>query len=245
MKIEVILHPAEFREFAQRAHPGTVCVVFDVLRATSTMVTALAHGVGALLPVATLEEAFSLRAQTPGALLGGERHGDRVEGFDFGNSPVEYSGSPGATIVMTTTNGTGAIQACRGAECVLVAALLNLEAVAGAVRARSPERLVVVCSGTGSDVAMEDVWAAGALVDQFCDADLFDWSDSAYCAHGLFLDWPDSEGALRASTNGRALLAKGRELDLVWCAILNRYAVVGEFRDGAVRLLPGTEGGDA
>jgi 2-phosphosulfolactate phosphatase len=245
MKVEVILHPAEFRDFAHRAHPGTVCVVFDVLRATSTMVTALAHGVGTLLPVATVEEAFSLRAQTPGALLGGERHGDRVEGFDFGNSPVEYSGSPGATIVMTTTNGTGAIQACKGAECVLIAALLNLEAVARAVRERAPERLVVVCSGTGPAVAMEDVWAAGALVGEFCDAEQFDWSDSAHCAHGLYLDWPDSEAALRASSNGRALLAKGRELDLIWCAILNRYDLVGEFKDGAVRVLPGTGGGVA
>ena len=242
MKIEVILHPAELREFAQRAHPETVCVVFDVLRATTTMVTALASGVDALLPVATVEEAFSLRERTPGALLGGERHGDRVEGFDFGNSPVEYSGSPGATIVMTTTNGTGAIQSCKGAECVLVAALLNLKAVAEVVRARNPERLVVVCSGTGADVAMEDVWAAGALIDEFFDGDQFDWSDSAHCARGLFLDWPDSECALRASTNGRALLAKGRELDLIWCAALDRYSVVAEFKDGAVRALAEMEG---
>lgn len=245
MKVEVILHPAELREFAHGAHPGTVCVVFDVLRATSTMVTALAHGVAALLPVATLEEAFAVRDRTPGALLGGERHGDRVEGFDFGNSPAEYCASPGATIVVTTTNGTGAIQACRGAECVLVGALLNLEAVARAVRARKPDRLVAVCAGTGPQVALEDVWAAGALLGQLGAADGLEWSDSAYCARGLYLDWPDPGVALRASKNGGALQAQGRELDLDWCAVLNRYAVVGEFREGAVRVLPGTGGGVA
>jgi 2-phosphosulfolactate phosphatase len=243
MKVEVILHPAEFRDFAASAHPGTVCVVFDVLRATSSMVTALAHGVGALLPVATVEEAFLLRNRTPGALLGGERHGDRVEGFDLGNSPAEYCQLQGATIVMTTTNGTGAVQACRGADCVLIGALLNLDAVASVVSERSPERLVAVCAGTGPDLALEDVWAAGALLDHFVDAALFKWSDSARCAHALYAGWPHPEAALRTSSNGKALLAKGRAADIQWCAGLNRFGVVGELRDGSVRACLGREGG--
>jgi 2-phosphosulfolactate phosphatase len=245
MKVEAILHPAEFRDFAKSAHPGSVCVVFDVLRATSSMVTALANGVSALLPVATVEEAFSLRNATPGALLGGERHGDRVAGFDLGNSPVEYCGHPGATIVVTTTNGTGAIQACKSAGCVLVGALLNLDAVAQAVAVRRPERLVAVCAGTGPDVAMEDVWAAGALLNHFTDAGRFEWSDSARCAHALYAGWTDAEAALRASRNGMALQAQGRVADLQWCAALNRYRAVGEFKEGAVRLLGGTGRGTA
>ncbi len=243
MKVEVILHPAEFRDFAASAHPGTVCVVFDVLRATSSMVTALAHGVSALLPVATVEEAFLLRDRTPGALLGGERHGDRVEGFDLGNSPAEYCQRQGATIVMTTTNGTGAVQACKGADCVLIGALLNLDAVARAVAERGAERLVAVCAGTGPDVALEDVWAAGALLEHFGDAARFDWSDSARCAHALYSQWSNPEATLRASANGRALLAKGRDADLEWCATLNLFGVVGELRDGAVQALLKKEGG--
>jgi 2-phosphosulfolactate phosphatase len=243
MKVEVILHPAEFRDFAAGAHPGTVCVVFDVLRATSSMVTALAHGVGALLPVATVEEAFLLKNRTPGALLGGERHGDRVEGFDLGNSPAEYCQHPGATIVMTTTNGTGAVQACRGADCVLVGALLNLDAVARVVAELGAERLVAVCAGTGPDVALEDVWAAGALLERFLDTARFAWSDSALCAHALYSRWPTPEAALRASSNGKALLAKGRDADVEWCATLNRFGIVGELRDGAVRAFLKREGG--
>jgi 2-phosphosulfolactate phosphatase len=242
MKVDVLLHPAEFRDFAASAHPGTVCVVFDVLRATSTMVTALAHGVSALLPVATLEEAFLLRDRTPGALLGGERHGDRVEGFDLGNSPSEYCQRQGATIVMTTTNGTGAVQACKGAECVLIGALLNLGAVARAVVARGAERLVAVCAGTGPAVALEDVWAAGALLEHFEDFACSEWSDSARCAHALYSQWPDAEAALRHSSNGKALLAKGRAADVEWCAHLNRFGVVGELRDGAVQALLKREG---
>jgi 2-phosphosulfolactate phosphatase len=245
MKVEVILHPAELMDFAAGTHPGTVCVVFDVLRATSSMVTALAHGVGALLPVATLEDAFFERGRIPGALLGGERHGDRVEGFDLGNSPAEYCQHQGATSVMTTTNGTGAVQASRGADCVLIGALLNLEAVARFVAGRGAERLVAVCAGTGSDLALEDVWAAGALVGYFVDSDRFEWSDSARCAHAVNASWPDAEAALRASANGRALLAKGRDADIQWCAQLNRFGVVGEMRDGMVRACSDREGGAA
>lgn len=237
MKVEAILHPAELRDFAQGAHPGTVCVVFDVLRATSSMVTALAHGVRKLIPVATVEEAFFLKNEREGALLGGERYGDRIEGFDLGNSPAEYCGYPGATVVMTTTNGTGAVQACRFAECVLVGALLNLDAVARVVVARKPERLVAVCAGTGPEVALEDVWAAGALLNHFVDTDRFAWSDAARCAHALYANWPDAGAALRVSRNGRALLEKGRVADLDWCAVLNRFDVVGVFEEGAVRTL--------
>jgi len=243
MKIEAILHPAELRDFARGGHPGTVCVVFDVLRATSSMVTALAHGVGELIPVATVEEAFSLRDTTPGALLGGERHGDRVEGFDLGNSPLEYRGHAGATIVMTTTNGTGAVQACKTAGCVLVGALLNLDAVARTVAARKPERLVAVCAGTGPEVAMEDVWAAGALLNHFTDTARFAWSDAARCAHALYSGWPDAGEALRISRNGRALLTQGRLGDIEWCATLNRFEVVGAFEGGVVRALPSGERG--
>jgi 2-phosphosulfolactate phosphatase len=245
MKVEVILHPAELRDFAAGAHPGTICVVFDVLRATSSMVTALAHGVGALLPVATVEEAFLVKARTPGALLGGERHGDRVEGFDIGNSPAEYCQQQGATIVMTTTNGTGAVQACRGADCVLIGALLNLDAVARTLAERGAERLVAVCAGTGPALALEDVWAAGALLGHFVDENRFEWSDSARCAHALYEHWPSAEAALRTSSNGRALLAKGRAADIQWCAQLNRFGVVGELRDGLVRACPEREGGGA
>jgi 2-phosphosulfolactate phosphatase len=245
MRVEVILHPAEFRDFAACAHPGTVCVVFDVLRATSSMVTALANGVSALLPVASVEEAFLLKNRTPGALLGGERHGDRVQGFDLGNSPAEYCQQQGATIVMTTTNGTGAVQACKGAECVLIGALLNLDAVARVVARAGAQRLVAVCAGTGPALALEDVWAAGALLNHFLDPARFEWGDSARCAHALYSQWPNASAALRASSNGRALLAKGRAVDVDWCACLNRFDVVGELRDGAVQARVTSEGGGA
>src|SRR3989442_13873822 len=91
MKIDAVLTPAEIDLLPQRDLKNTTAVVFDVLRATSTILTALAHGAREIYPVRTIEEAFALQsAQMPGALLGGERHGEKIDGFDLGNSPLEY-----------------------------------------------------------------------------------------------------------------------------------------------------------
>ena len=115
------------------------CVVFNVLRATSTFVTALHHGAKAIVPVSEISEALALRRKQPDVLLGGERDSVRIGAaqgsgidFDLGNSPREYAPEKvgGKTIVSTTTNGTRALRACAGAQTVLAASFLNLTATA-------------------------------------------------------------------------------------------------------------------
>jgi 2-phosphosulfolactate phosphatase len=240
MKVDAVLQPSELPFLSKRAEAGIVCVVFDVLRATSSMVAGLAGGVVEIFPAATIEAAMELKTLHPRALLGGERRGDRIEGFDLGNSPAEYVDRAGASIIMTTTNGTVALQACAGVGTVLVGALSNLRAVAAAVRSLNPGTLVAVCSGTGDGVALEDVWAAGALAEHFPEAE---WSDAALTAQAVRRALPDAGEALRRSSNGRALLAKGRGSDIEWCASLDRFEAVGRMRDGAVGLF--REGGAA
>lgn len=195
------------------------------------MVAGLAHGVEAILPVSTLEDAADAKKRHPQALLGGERQGDRIEGFDLGNSPAEYLACAGACVIMTTTNGTVALQACAAGGTVLVGALSNLDAVAEAVRFLNPETLLAVCSGTGDGVALEDVWAVGALVEKFPSVG---WTDAAHTAAAVRRAMPDAADALRCSSNGQALLAKGRSADIDWCAALNRFQTVGILRDGVV-----------
>ncbi len=240
MKVDAVLQPSELPFLSKRGGAGVVCVVFDVLRATSSMVTGLAYGVSEIFPAATIEAAMELKKRHPGALLGGERRGDRIEGFDLGNSPADYVGREGASIIMTTTNGTVALQACAGVGTLLVGALSNLRAVAAAVRSLNPGTLLAVCSGTGDGVALEDVWAAGALVEHFPEAE---WSDAALTAQALKRALPDAWEALRRSSNGRALLAKDRGADIEWCASLDRFEAVGMMRDGVVGLF--REGGVA
>ena len=171
MNLDVILTPAELPGLAKRDLRSTVCVVFDVLRATSAFVTALHNGAAAIIPVSEISEALEIKKKRPTILTAGERHGVkiRVEGneFDFGNSPREFlpDAVNGRTIVSTTTNGTRALRACAGAKTVLAAAFLNLAATAKWVRENKPETVLLICAGTGENAALEDILAAGALCE--------------------------------------------------------------------------------
>jgi 2-phosphosulfolactate phosphatase len=172
MKIDAILSPAELPALAKRDLRDATCVVFDVLRATSTFVTALHNGAKAIIPVSEIAEALALRQKQPDVLLGGERDGVRIRAaqtggidFDLGNSPREFTPEKvrGKTIISTTTNGTRALRACAGAQTVLAASFLNLTATAQFILRLRPAQIVLVCAGTRENMADEDVLAAGAL----------------------------------------------------------------------------------
>src|SRR5258706_7855431 len=177
MKIETILTPAEFAALAQRDLRQTECVVFDVLRATSTFVTALHHGANAIIPVSEIAEAVAFKNSEFGIrnsefiLLGGERNGVRISAdgidFDLGNSPREFTPEKvrGKTIVSTTTNGTRALRACAHAQSILAASFLNLTATAQFIQRQNFSNVLLVCAGTGENTALEDVLGAGALCE--------------------------------------------------------------------------------
>lgn len=129
MNIDAALTPADIATLPARDLSGVTCVVFDILRATSSMVTGLANGAREIHPASTIEEALALRERMPDAVLAGERHGDRIQGFDVGNDPMEYAGLAGRRIITTTTNGTVALRACEKAGRVLIGALLNMDAL--------------------------------------------------------------------------------------------------------------------
>lgn len=248
--LEVLFSPAEFAALRQRDLRNTTCAVFDILRATSTMITALANGAQAILPVEDIPQALALRRQSPEVLLAGERNGVRITAslaggvkFDLGNSPREFTPDKirGKTIVMTTTNGTRALRACAGAQTVLIAGFLNLQTVASWLRNHPTQNLLLVCSGTYEEAAMEDTLAAGALCDLL-------WSglsgeqaaDSAMMSRQLYLGArADLLNAIRASKNGRRLLAlPDLRDDVAYCAQRDTVQfVAGMSEDGSVRKL--------
>jgi len=233
MHIDVALNPAEIALLPQRDLSATTCVVFDVLRATSSMVTALAHGAAAVYPVRTIEDALAVKAQLPDAILGGERHGELIDGFDLGNSPLEYCVlMQDRTVISTTTNGTIALRACDRAERVLVGALLNLGALVSEITAREPERLLLVCAGTFETFALEDAYAAGLLLAKLAPRD-GTLSDSANAVLSIAHHLADPVAALYAARNGQVLREKGRGAEVEWCAQVSRFNVVG-FMDSAV-----------
>lgn len=212
MKIDVILSPAELPALAHRDLGQSACVVFDILRATSTFVTALNHGAQAVIPVSEISQAVAWRNHQPGILLAGERDGLKISAalsggvdFDFGNSPREFTPEKvrGKTIVSTTTNGTRALRACTDAKMILAAALLNLSATAKFLTKVQPEEILLICAGTGEGVALEDVLAAGALAELLGE----ELTDSAVVARQTFArSRADLAAAIASSKNGRRLL---------------------------------------
>lgn len=239
MNIDVALEPSEVARLAHRDLSGTTCVVWDILRATSSMVTALEFGVPEIVPVCTIEEALEVRKQNPEALLGGERHGERIEGFDLGNSPFEYRQHAGKKVITTTTNGTVALRACAAAHRVWVGALLNLGALAAQIRRDPPPNLLLVCAGTFETLALEDVWAAGRLLLELKESmpgvSPERWTDAAHVALATAEALPDPLAALTASRNGRALIGKGRAEEIAWCARLSSLSALGEMSGGVIR----------
>ena len=252
MKIETILTPAELPALAQRDLRATACVVFDILRATSTFVTALQNGAKEIIPVSEISEAVAFKKAESGKrkaeaiLLGGERNGVRISAngidFDFGNSPREFTPERvrEKTIVSTTTNGTRALQACAQAKLVLAASFLNLQATANFLHAQMPPEILLVCAGTGNDVADEDVLAAGALAELLAargDArpTLTDATEAA------LKSWQaakvDLLAALGRAKNGQRLLAlPDLRDDVAFCAQRDIFNLVAAMSpDGSLR----------
>lgn len=243
--------PADFSALAQRDLRATTCVVFDVLRATSTMLEALAQGALALIPCAEIADAVALRRHDAGLLLAGERGGLRIRAaqaggvdFDLGNSPREFTRErvAGRSIAMTTTNGTRALRACAGARRVLIASFANLAATARQLAADSTGEICLVCAGTGEQAAYEDTLGAGALVEQLLQPGRADQADDASrMAQVLFqAAQGDLVGAMRHSANARRLLALPDLADDVpLCLSRDRFdftAALGP--DGVVRINP-------
>lgn len=219
--------PAAYESFDWHAHRAGTAVVFDVLRATSTIVTAFQSGIKAILPVREVKDAFA--AKQEGWLLAGERGGMAVAGFDRGNSPREFLGSElrGKNMVLSTTNGTRALQAA-ACERVAVGSLLNFRAVADWLQ-RQPGPWILVCSGTGEDFAFEDALAAALLAE---------WLEMETPWRSLAAAWSHSvEEAFLRSRNGRRLQSLGLGEDVAWCArkdVMNEVPLLGA--DGWLRL---------
>jgi 2-phosphosulfolactate phosphatase len=238
MHVEVTFTPAEFEMLRQRDISGSACVVFDVLRATSTIVTALARGAESVLPVASIAEALRQREMDSTVLLAGERSGLRITAevsggpdFDLGNSPREYTAARvrDRRIVTTTTNGTRAFAACRGARYVFAASFLNLKRTAEQLRRSGCPEVLLVCSGTGEQAAFEDCLGAGALCHELLRANpKIDLSDSARVVTDTFAaNADDLESAMQKSSNARRLLSIPELAeDVSFCLTENLYPIV-------------------
>ncbi len=239
---------------------GGTCAVIDVLRATTTIAYALEAGAKEIIPCLDVDEARRIAATLPAGtfLLGGERGGQKIDGFDLGNSPAEYTKQrvENKSLVFTTTNGTRAMLlcACAGAGEVLLGSLVNAEALAEQLARRACVHLV--CAGTDGQISREDVLAAGAITARMTSISAeFICNDEALIAadawRSIFTAATmisgaadlrnDLEGLLRDSRGGRNLIALGMQEDLAIAADFCLLATVPIFRDGRITRLAATD----
>lgn len=232
---------------------GSRCVIVDVLRATTTIVQALAAGANAVLPCLTIEDARRRASEFSAAeaLLGGERGGKPIEGFALGNSPAEYVANrvAGKTVVLTTTNGTKALLHSSAGSEILIGAFVNLSALCAHLQHSShptnQSLIDIVCAGTDGHITREDVLFAGAVADRLTQAG-FQLDDQAEIARDAWRSVSaDSDGvqlqsrladAMRASRGGRNLIEIGMAGDIELAAQIDRYGIVPSYSSQAERI---------
>ena len=233
--LDVLLSPAEL---SRTELTGKTVVVIDALRATSTIAAALANGCVAVHPVSTQAEALAMRNDKPDVLLVGERGGEKIPGFDLGNSPTEcYPENVfGKEMVLTTSNGTPLLLACVAADLVLTAAFVNRGAVADYCLANSAQ-VLIACAGQGGKASFEDVACAGSIVDAIMTRTQLspDLSDGAQLAWMSFTACRSHlREALDNSSAGKKLHKLNYGGDVAWCAQLDALDVVPSFDGKAI-----------
>ncbi len=205
-------------------------IAVDVLRATTTIATALAAGAEAVQVFANLDELNQTSASHPEALRlrSAERGGKTVEGFDLGNSPFDYTPDvvTGKRIFMSTTNGTRSLQRVKDAPVVLTAAFINLGSVVNYLQQTKPETVWIVGSGWEGSYSLEDTACAGAIVHAL--RDICDYgNDEAVAAATLYRTWENElEELLYQASHGRRLLSLGGAEDIAYCAKIDAVQVL-------------------
>lgn len=236
MRIENLFTPSEIDESAVK---GKTVVLIDVLRACTTVAYAMAGGCERIIPVATLEAATNLAASLDKkvTLLGGEREGKRIDGFDLGNSPLEYTSDvvKGKTIILATTNGTKAIAMSQGAKEILIASFVNMSSVIDYMCDLKGGSLTITCAGESNRFALEDAVCAGMLIDRLSNNEEVELSDGAHAARLLYRDSKDSIAALlKTCEHGRYLESLGFGKDLDVCGKVDSLKILPIAIDGRI-----------
>ncbi len=219
---------------------GGVAVILDILRASTTIIHALTHGAASVIPTEDVDEALKIRASLPAksVLLGGEREGLLIPGFDLDNNPFAYTKDvvQGQSILFTTTNGTRALKRAIQADRILIGSFVNLNALVD-VLLQDPRPIHLVCAGTMGKITQEDALCAGAIVEGVLagwnqrDDDLSD--DQAQLALHRYLHAAESEhGLLQAARNsfgGRNCRRLGFDDQIVRAVTVDLFACVPEY----------------
>lgn len=223
---------------------GKTLVVIDVLRASNTIITALANGAKEIIPVGSVDSAVKISRSLFGGstILGGERNTKKIEGFNLGNSPSEYSPEKvkSKTIVLFTTNGSKAVLKGKFSGILFVCGFINIAAVVKEL-SKSSEDIEIICSGNAGTFSMEDAVCAGMIINELKSIDKnILLSDSANAASVLYKTFGKNIlKLLKETEHGRILIENGFEEDIIFCSKLNTTEVIPYLSGNVIKLYSG------
>ena len=238
-KLETLFIPEEIKNTELA---GKLVVIIDVLRASSTIVTALANGCRGFIPILSPDKAKkkAQEFQNERVLLGGEREGIKIEGFDLGNSPREYKKevAKGKTIIFSTTNGVKTLEMVKGAHRIIIGSFLNLQAVCDYCTNYKGD-ISIICAGRKGKFSLEDTACAGMMINSLKDVFPGDHQeiDANLTAQLLYVKFGNNIlEILRKSQHGRYLESIGLGEDLKFCSQMDLFHIVPIFRDGIISI---------
>lgn len=227
------------QSFQEEEVRNKTVVVIDVLRACSSMVTALINGAKGIIPVEDMAAASKIAANLDpkSVLLCGEKDGRKIDGYQLGNSPMEYSKGvvDGKTLIMNTTNGTKAVARAALARKIVVGCFLNAAAVVAELEKVDGD-IIIICAGWKSRLSLEDMLCAGHIIDRLCGGVLpDDASDGSKLAHVLYQKYAsDIEAAVSQSNHANRLKDIAHPNDISYCSQLDRITIVPYMKDGII-----------
>jgi 2-phosphosulfolactate phosphatase len=229
MKVETILSPLLFKHID--SIENKIVVVIDILRATSTITTIIDQGAKAL--IAVKDETKALKYKKENYLIGGERNGETITGFDFGNSPLQYTEElvKDKTVVLTTTNGTKCIEMSSNANSVVIGSFLNLSAVVNYLKNKDKD-VVLFCAGWKNKVNLEDSLFAGAVAHKLTNAALDD--STLICKNAYGVDGKNLFKTLQRSNHFKRLEKKGVIKDIEYCCKIDTSDIIPVLKNGLI-----------
>ncbi len=239
MRVNVLVSPSAVEELY---FSDKTVVVIDVLRATTTIVTALENGAKEIIPVHSIEFAMKASSSMFGGqtLIGGERNTKKIDGFNLGNSPLEYTAEniAGKSVILFTTNGSKAIVKTKYSKATLIGSFLNAQSIAEHLAGLNEDAVEIVCSGANGLFCIEDTVCAGLIVREICklkpDVVLTDGARAAVDLSGLVLN--DIYKMLVNSDHGKLLMANGFEKDITYCSRLNVSTILPEYSTNVIKV---------
>lgn len=232
--------------FQEEAIRGKTAVMIDVLRASSTMVTALGNGASGIIPVADMEEARGITQNLESSefLMSGENNGRKIDGYDLTNSPLVHDSDAvrDKTVVLNTTNGTQAVDRMGYASTLVIGSFLNMQSIINYLKQVDTD-IVLVCAGWRGRLSFEDLLCAGNIIYELCSGNLPETAkDGARVAFGLFEKFGDDmEGNIKTSDYSERLDGVVSEKDIAFCCRHSIIDILPVFKEGVIKTHNGTE----